>query len=467
MGDINLVRAEVDRRRDAFLEVLFRLLAQPSISTQNVGVDECAELVAATLEANGISARIMPTAGMPVVYGERIVGDDANTILIYGHYDVQPPEPYEEWLSPPFEPTIRDGRIWARGVGDNKGQFLAHILAVKVLADLDLLPRVNLKFFLEGEEESGSPNLRPFVEQNKELLAADLFYAADGPSHVSGRPVVCYGVRGHLSMELTATGVNRDLHSGNWGGPTPNPVWMLVDLLNTMRHPDGRAAIEGFYAEVVPPTPYERDLIDSIPFDAEEFKANLGIDEFYGPEEWSYFEKILFQPTLNITGISGGYTGAGVKSVVPSKATLKLECRLVKNQTPDEVYAKIERHVQRYGRGITIQRKGKGTLPSRASSELPVSQTVAAAVAEGYGIEPVVMPHLGASAGNSLFTDDLGIPTVWVTYANHDEDNHAPNENMTLDAYYRGIVASAAVILRFAAMDRAAVDASLATHRSS
>jgi acetylornithine deacetylase/succinyl-diaminopimelate desuccinylase-like protein len=465
MVDINLVRQEVDRRRDEFLDTLFRLLRQPSISTQNVGVGECAELVAETLEANGISARIMPTAGHPVVYGERIVGEDANTILIYGHYDVQPPEPYEEWLSPPFEPTIRDGRIWARGVGDNKGQFLAHILAVKVLADLDLLPRVNLKFFLEGEEESGSPNLRPFIEQNRDLLAADLFYAADGPSHVSGRPVVCYGVRGHLSMELTATGVNRDLHSGNWGGPSPNPVWMLVDLLSTMRFPDGRATIEGFYENVVPPTGFERQLLENIPFDADEYKANLGIDEFYGPKDMGYFEKILFYPTLNITGISGGYTGAGVKSVIPSKATLKLECRLVKNQTPDEIYAKIERHVQRYGKGITITRKGRGTLPSRASSELPVSRTVADAVAEGYGIEPVVMPQLGASAPNSLFTDELGLPTIWVTYANHDEDNHAPNENMTLDSYFRGIVASAAVIARFAAMDRADVDASLEAHR--
>src|SRR5690606_35255508 len=154
--------------------------------------------------------------------------------------DVQPPEPYEAWESPPFEPTIRDGRIYARGVGDNKGQFLAHILAIRVLDDLGMMPHVNVKFLLEGEEESGSPNLAPFVEANRELLDADLFYAADGPSHPSGRPVVCYGVRGHLSMELTATGINHDRHSGNFGGPSPNPVWMLVDLLSTMRFPDGR-----------------------------------------------------------------------------------------------------------------------------------------------------------------------------------------------------------------------------------
>lgn len=258
----------IDTRKDDYLDTLFRLLRQPSISTQGIGVDECADLVASILEENGITSRIMPTAGLPVVYGERVVAEDANTILIYGHYDVQPPEPFEEWDSPPFEPTIRDGRIYARGTGDNKGQFVAHILALKLLDDLGIAPRLNVKFLLEGEEESSSPNLPPFVEQNRDLLKADLLYAADGPMHPSNRPIVFFGMRGNLKMELVATGANRDLHSGNFGGPAPNPVWKLVDLLSTMRFPDGRVAIEGFYDQVVPPTEYERELLASVPFDA-------------------------------------------------------------------------------------------------------------------------------------------------------------------------------------------------------
>jgi acetylornithine deacetylase/succinyl-diaminopimelate desuccinylase-like protein len=451
MITVGNIRSEVNGRRDEFLDTLFRLLRQPSISTQGVGVDECAELVESTLEAHGISGRIIPTDGLPVVYGELLAGDDANTILIYGHYDVQPPEPYEEWVSPPFEPTIRDGRIYARGVGDNKGQFLAHILAIKLLSDLGEMPRVNVKFLLEGEEESGSPNLGPFIEQHRDLLTADLLYAADGPMHPSNRPVVFFGLRGHLSMELTATGVNRDLHSGNFGGPAPNPVWKLVDLLSTMRFPDNRVAIEGFYENVTPPSEFERELLQRIPFDDTEFKENLGIDAFYGPSDLSYYEKIMFQPTFNITGISGGYTGKGSKSVIPSKAVLKLESRLAAGQTPDEVFAKVERHVQRYAPDIAIRKVG-GTLPSKTSPELPVSRTVVDAIAEAYGREAVVMPVLGASSPNFLFTDVLKLPSIWTTYANADEDNHAPNENMTLDAFFDGIVASAVVLQRFAAM---------------
>jgi acetylornithine deacetylase/succinyl-diaminopimelate desuccinylase-like protein len=451
MITVGNIRSEVNGRRDEFLDTLFRLLRQPSISTQGVGVDECAELVESTLEAHGISGRIIPTDGLPVVYGELLAGDDANTILIYGHYDVQPPEPYEEWVSPPFEPTIRDGRIYARGVGDNKGQFLAHILAIKLLSDLGEMPRVNVKFLLEGEEESGSPNLGPFIEQHRDLLTADLLYAADGPMHPSNRPVVFLGLRGHLSMELTATGVNRDLHSGNFGGPAPNPVWKLVDLLSTMRFPDNRVAIEGFYENVTPPSEFERELLQRIPFDDTEFKENLGIDAFYGPSDLSYYEKIMFQPTFNITGISGGYTGKGSKSVIPSKAVLKLESRLAAGQTPDEVFAKVERHVQRYAPDIAIRKVG-GTLPSKTSPELPVSRTVVDAIAEAYGREAVVMPVLGASSPNFLFTDVLKLPSIWTTYANADEDNHAPNENMTLDAFFDGIVASAVVLQRFAAM---------------
>ena len=447
-----LLRA-VDGRRAEFLETLFRLLRQPSISTQGVGVDECAHLVKEILDTHGIPAGIMPTAGWPVVYGERRAGAGANTLLIYGHYDVQPPEPYDAWVTPPFEPTIRDGRIYARGAGDNKGQFLAHILAIKLLADMGALPRLNVKILLEGEEESSSPNLPRFVEEHAALLAADAVYAADGPMHPSRRPAVFFGLRGTLKMELEATGANRDLHSGNFGGPVPSPIWTLVDLLGTMRTPDGRAAIEGFYDRVVPPTEYERAVVARIPFDEEAVKRDLGITEFVGPRGLSYYEKIMFQPTLTPCGIAGGYAGTGAKSVIPARAVLKLETRLVFDQTPDEIFAKIERHVRRHAAGVAI-RKLAGTRPSKTSPELPVSRVITQAIADAYGVEPVVMPVIGGSGPNYLFTDVLGIPAIWTAYAPPDENNHSPNESITVDSFLGGIRASIVVLQRVAGMSR-------------
>jgi acetylornithine deacetylase/succinyl-diaminopimelate desuccinylase-like protein len=455
MIEIEQLREAVGERRDDYLDILFRLLRQPSISTQGVGVDECAVLVRHVLEQHGVSARVMPTAGLPVVYGESRTDDAAgtNTLLVYGHYDVQPPEPLDEWITPPFEPTIRDGRIFARGVGDNKGQFLAHILAFKLLRDLGQPPRLNLKFLIEGEEESASPNLPGFVEQNADLLKADVMYAADGPAHLSGRPVVSFGLRGTLKMELEAVGANRDLHSGNFGGPVPNPVWTLVELLQTMRFPDGRATIEGFYDRVATPSAFERELLNAIPFDAPTFKANLGIEEFYGPKDLSYYEKIMFQPTFNVTGIGSGYAGKGFKSVIPSRAVLKLETRLVAYQDPDDVFAKIKRHVERYAPNVSI-RKLAATRPSKTPPDLPVSRAITSAVGEAYGREPVVMPVLGASSPNYLFTNVLRMPAVWVTYGPPDENNHAPNENMTLDSFFDGVVASALVLQRIAGLPR-------------
>ena len=446
----------IEGRRDEFLNTLFRLLRQASISTQGVGVVECAELVKTILEEHGISGRVMPTAGLPVVYGERTAGQDANTILIYGHYDVQPPEPYEAWISPPFEPTVRDGRIYARGAGDNKGQFLAHILAIKVLADLGKLPRLNIKLLLEGEEESSSPNLPGFVESHLDLFKADLMFAADGPGHLSNRPIVFFGMRGNLKMELEATGANRDLHSGNFGGPVPNPIWKLVDLLSTMRFPDGRVTIEGFYERVVPPTTYEREVMGKMPFDETAFKENLGIAEFAGPKDLSYYKKIMFQPTLNITGIAGGYAGKGAKSAIPSKAAVKLETRMVHDMDPEDTFSKIKRHVRRYAPDVAI-RKLAATRPSKTSLDLPVSRMMIEAISDAYGVEPVIQPVLGGSSPNYLFTNVLKMPAIWATYGPHDQNNHSPNENITVKSFFDGIRASVLVLQRFAAMPRSHV----------
>lgn len=452
MIPVETIRSEVDSRFDDYLERLFRLLRQPSISAQGVGVDECARLVVQTLEDAGIAARILETAGSPVAYGEVGPDDAPFTLLVYGHYDVQPPEPFDEWNSEPFEPTIRDGRIYARGVGDNKGQFLGSILAFKLLSELGQVPNIKLKFLIEGEEENGSKNLRAFVNENRSLLGADAFFAADGPMHPSGRPVVFFGVRGMLAAEIKVRGANRDLHSGNWGGPIPNGAWKLVELLSTMRTPEGRAAIEGFYDGVEAPTEFEQKLLEEIPFDEAGTKQHLGITEFDGPADMSYYEKIMFQPTFTIAGINAGYTGAGKKSVIPSEAVVRLECRLVPGQQPDKVLDAIKQHIRMYIPDAEITQLA-GQPPSKTSPELPVSRAAVASMEEAYGVPPVVMPLLGATAPNYVFTDDLGLPAIWTTYANYDEDNHAPNENMTLQAFRDGIVASAVLFQRMAQVD--------------
>ena len=446
---VETLRTEVDRRFDGYLEELFKLIRQPSISAQGVGIDECAELVERTLRDAGVDARTLPTDGSPVVFGAAGPDSAPFTLLVYGHYDVQPPEPFDAWESPPFEPTIRDGRIYGRGVGDNKGQFLASILAYKLLSELDAAPNVKVKFLIEGEEENGSRNLRAFVNSHRDLLAADAFFAADGPMHPSGRPIVFFGVRGMVAAEVRVRGANRDLHSGNWGGPVPNGAWKLVELLSTMRGPDGRATIEGFYDHVVPPTPFERELLEQIPFDADGTRAYLGIQEFDGPADMGYYEKIMFQPTLTIAGLDSGYTGAGKKSVIPSEAIVRLECRLVPDQQPDQVLEAIAQHVRMYVPDAEITGLA-GQPPSKTSPELPVSRMAVASMEEAYGVSPVVMPLLGATAPNYVFTDDLGLPAIWTTYANHDEDNHAPNENMTLETFRNGIVASAVLFQRAA-----------------
>ena len=445
------VLALIEARREEHLAALFRLLRQPSISAQGVGVGECAELVRATMEEQGIGARLIETGGQPVVYGEAGPdGGDAPTVLVYGHYDVQPPEPLEAWTSPPFAPTIRGGRIWARGAGDNKGQFLAHILAAGALRDAGGLP-VRLKFLIEGEEESGSPHLPPFVAAHRDLLAADLAYSSDGPMAADGQPVVFFGLRGLLYIELRARGANRDLHSGNYGGTVPNPAWTLVNLLATMRDAAGRVTIDGFYDRVRPPTSFEEALLARLPHDAEAYGAALDLRPEDRLDAARFHRRLMFEPTCNIAGFVSGYGGPGSKTVVPHEATVKIDFRLVADQDPDELWERVRRHVARHAPWVEVVRYGS-VLPSKTPPDLPVCRTVTAAVAEARGREPLVLPSLGASGPDYLFTRELGIPSAWAPYAPWDERNHAPDESIGVEDFHAGIRTSATVFARLGRM---------------
>jgi acetylornithine deacetylase/succinyl-diaminopimelate desuccinylase-like protein len=297
--------------REDHLDILLDYVARPSISTQNIGMLECAEHSASLLRSAGCSVRVMESDGYPILLGEMIAEPSAPTVLLYGHYDVQPPEPIEVWVSPAFEPEVRDGRIFGRGVADNKGQHLAHILAIKAFNETTGGVPINVKLILEGEEEAGSPHLEEFVRAHRDLLSCDLVITADGGADPSGRPLVSFGVRGMLSLEFEARGAAMDLHSGRFGNIAPDPAMDIVDLLASMRGSNGRITIEGFYDDVRAPTVGELALATNVPYDAEEFAKELGLDEPYVTDTLEYARGVMFEPTMTINGIVSGHTGEG------------------------------------------------------------------------------------------------------------------------------------------------------------
>ena len=436
----------VDERRQAYLDGLMRVLRQPSISTLGVGIRECAALLAQEMTAVGLASRVLDTPGSPVVFGERRAPGARRTLLLYGHYDVQPVEPLEDWESPPFEPTIRNGRIYARGSGDNKGQHYAHLKAIEsVLAVTRELP-VNVKVLLDGEEEKGSPHLADFVARERDLLAADFVYTSDGPYHASHRPLIRCGVRGILFVELSVRGATRDLHSGNWGGNAPNPAWWLLQALASMKRRDEHVTVDGFYRGVVPPTPHERELLARIPLDEERIRRDLGVPALRGEPGLSYYERMFFNPTLNINGLHSGYTGPGSKTIIPATATARLDVRLVPDQDPDEMEGLLRRHLEVHGFDDVHLDATHRMWPSKTSPESPFCQAIGRAVTMGFGEAPIVYPLSGGSLPDYVFTRILGLPSLMVPYANPDENNHAPNENLEVKAFFNGIRTTIAVL---------------------
>jgi acetylornithine deacetylase/succinyl-diaminopimelate desuccinylase-like protein len=370
-------------------------------------------------------------------------------VLIYGHYDVQPPEPLDLWESPPFEPTIRDGHIYARGAGDNKGQFFAQICGARAwLETAGELP-VNVKFLIEGEEENGSPHLDAFVAEHGDLLKADLVYTSDGPVLDDSHPEIVFGVRGVLSFELRARGARADLHSGNWGGIVPNPAWTLVHLLGTMLSPNYDVLIDGFYDDVRPVTPLMAQAIARVPLDRTAALASVGIERLPPPDGVGYFERIMARPTLTINGLTSGYQGAGSKTVLPATASAKLDIRLVADQRADDVFQKVVAHVQRHAPEVEIVHQGS-MEPSATPLDHPMATPVRRAVERGFGKPPIDLPALGGSLPDAVWTRTLGLPSFLVPYCNADERNHAPNENMEVVRFYAGIRTAAALFAELA-----------------
>ncbi len=448
------VRQHIDARRSAHLAALQRLVAQKSISSRNEGVVECAQLLRDLMAAGGIEAELLPTAGQPLVFGQVRAGADQPrpTVLFYGHYDVQPPGPPEKWTSPPFEPTVRNGRLYGRGTGDNKGQLLAHVLAVQAWLEVAGDLPVNVKFLFEGEEEIGSPSLAPFVAAHRELLAADLVLTADGPMHESGAPLVVFGVRGVMNFDLHLQTSITDHHSGNRGGVIADAAWEMVQLLGTMLDADGRITIDGFYDDVITPSEFETGLLTRLPFDPDQLARVYGVAAVRQPAT-AFYQHLMFQPTLTINGLSSGHVGEGTRNIIPSSATARLEVRLVANQDPEDLIDKIQAHVDRFNRDVRLTRREEDMHPSRTSAELPVSQAVIAAVAKGFGREPLIYPCMGGSLPDQVWTRVLGAPSILVPYANADEANHAPDENIRLDCFHAGICTTATLLEQLQRLD--------------
>jgi acetylornithine deacetylase/succinyl-diaminopimelate desuccinylase-like protein len=445
------LRARVESKRDGLLDELEEFLRMPSISARE-GEDfrECATWVARKLEEAGAEARLMETDGHPVVYAE--AGEGSRTLLSYGHYDVQPPEPLELWESEPFEPTVRDGGLYARGVADDKGDVLARIQALRLYQEERGPLPFKLKFLIEGEEEVGSPNLAPFVRDNAELLSADACLWEAAWKDEAGRPVIFCGTKGMAYVELRARGPSHDLHS-MYGGIAPNPAWRLVQALRTIKDEKGNITLDGLDELAEDPSEKDLEAISNIPFDAGALERSWGVDALdRGLSGEEALKEMLLRPTANIAGIMSGYTGPGSKTIVPSEAFVKMDFRLVAGQSPGPVVELLRSHLKKRGFDDIEVVEMHGVEVAKTPVDSPVVQT-AVETWQSLGYEDaIVYPTVGGSGPTSLIATELGIPTVMTgAVANVDSRFHSPNEWVRLDDYFEAIGYFARFFERFAA----------------
>lgn len=445
MNQLPAVLDHIDRHRKIYLARLMDYLRQPSISAHGVGMGEVAAMLVNHLNALGLRGEAIPTAGWPLVVGRRTDAPGQPTVLLYGHYDVQPPDPLDKWITPPFEPTIRDGRIYARGAGDNKGQHFAQLLALEALLTVTGRLPCNVIFLLEGEEEVGSPHIESFIREHRAQLNADLVITADGPVHESGRASLMFGVRGVASFELRVKTAKADLHSGNWGNVAPNALWKLVHLLGTMKNARGEITIAEIHDNVLPPTPADWAAMAALPLDLERVKREWGLSELDEPLDRPFFERTMFWPSLTINGLHGGYDGPGSKTVLPCEAVAKCDLRLVERMTLADVMDKVNAHVRHHAPDVEISWES-GMEPSRTPLESRFTEPVRRGLELGQGEPPLLIPSAGGSLPDYVFTKILGIPAFGTPYANADEANHAPNENLEVERFFKGIKSGAAML---------------------
>jgi len=445
------VFAYIDANSSAFVNDLIKLVKQPSVSAKGEGLQECAKLVSSMMENMGITTKMLPEKnGNPVVYGEiKSKKASRKTLLFYDHYDVQPPEPLEEWKFGPFSGEIHDGKIYGRGVTDNKGNLVSRLKAVESFLKIQGDVPVNVKFVVEGEEEIGSPHLEPIIRQNKALLSADASIWEFGGTDRRGRPQVSLGLKGVLSVELQCQGALKDVHSAN-APLVPNPVWRLTWALNTLKNEKEKILIEGFYDKIKPPSKEELKCLKEIPFEDEETRKELGLKAFlHNLSGKKALRTLLYQPTCTINGILAGYTGSGSKTVLPRKAMAKLDFRLVPHQTPNDIVRKLKRHLKEHGfEDIKVIMHGS-TAPTKTPITDKFVSTVAKTAEQVYKRKAVVFPTSAGSGPMHLFRNILRYPVVSVGCGHPEANGHAPNENLRIDSFATGTKFMAAIMHNF------------------
>lgn len=438
------IKQFIEQNKQRLLDELFELLRFPSVSADvkyKPEVLKTADYVAKKLsEAGADKVEVCPTAGYPIVYGEKLIDPSKPTVLVYGHYDVQPADPLELWETPPFEPTIRNGKIYARGACDDKGQFYMHIKAFELMMKTDTL-HCNIKFMIEGEEEVGSSNLSIFVKANKERLKADVVLISDTSMISMETPSLETGLRGLSYLEVEVTGPNRDLHSGVYGGAVANPATILAKMIASLHDENNRISIPGFYDDVAELTKEERAELNAAPYNEDEYKKDLGIEEVWGEKGYTTIERTGTRPTLEVNGIWGGYIGEGAKTVLPSKANAKISMRLVPNQTSDKITQLFTDHFLSIAPPyvkvkVTPHHGGEPVVTPTDSIAYKAAQK---AITESFGKAPIPTRGGGSIPIVALFEAELNIKTVLMGFGLDSDALHSPNEKYDIFNYYKGI----------------------------
>ncbi len=447
----------IDDHLNESIAALVELCRLPTVSAQKSAIDETAAHVERLLQELGFETKVLPKpggsgaeggGGHPVVYAEAR-GASPKTLLFYDHYDVQPAEPLELWTTPPFQPALRDGKLYGRGVSDNKGNIAARLAAIRAWRDVRGELPCSVKFCIEGDEEIGSPRMEEFIAENRSLLTADACIWEGGGVTWEGLPQITLGVKGLLYIELEVTTISRDAHS-SYGTVLPNAAWRLAWTLSSIKGPDERILIDGFYDAVRPPTPAERAAIEAMPLEDAETLKTYGVTQAVtGVRGRDYLLRHLLEPTATIDGLSSGYEGEGPKTVLPARAMAKMDFRLVPDQDPDDILAKLRRHLDRHGFGDVQVRTLGGEHPARTPVTDPFVAVMREAVREVYGADPVIVPTMAGTGPLYPFIQTLGLPTGDCGIGYPDAAIHAPNENIRLEDFRKGAKAIAAVLGRF------------------
>lgn len=447
----------IESKKEKYLEELKEFLKLKSISSEpeyKEEVRKTAMWLKIHLSKIGFEkTQIFETKGHPIVYAEWLgAGENAKTVLIYGHYDVQPVDPIEEWKTPPFEPTVIDNKLYARGTADDKGQIFAHIKGIESHFKIFGKLPVNVKLLIEGEEEVGSSNIEDFIKENKELLKCDTVLISDTEWYTFGLPSICYALRGISFVEVKVIGPNRDLHSGSYGGAVDNPIFVLAKMLSKLKDENGKILIPGFYDDVMKVSEEERKHFKNLPFSEDEFKKDIDVEELSGEFDFSVLERIWIRPSIDVNGIKGGYTGEGMKTIIPSEAIAKISMRLVPNQDPRDITEKLTNYL------ISIAPKSvkvnvtsyHGGNPVITPIDNPGIKAAVKALEVAFNRKPVFMREGGSIPVTDVFSKVLGAPPVLMGLGLPDDNIHAPNEKINLENFYGGIKASAVFLSEYA-----------------